>query len=304
MLNYFRSISALLLIFCLGVTLLANEQATYYFPDQLGSSWVYVDQDGNELTRYAIEEKDVEGETFRAFSYEPAIEDWEDYDWVIHPFLYQVNENWISFYVGSDIEDVIKSRVSKSMEEARDQLDQQLDQQEVANKLPPGFNIDLDYTVDPTVQDHFYLLLTPVTFNEEWVAMEYQYKLDMSLSIQADRHTTEDRPIDSSLIKVVQTGKVIGTETVETEAGTFKDCLKIEYRTVETTTSTKLPAEQSQPLLEQEANEEQEVDESIKTLWLAPNVGIVKFKNEDEDITLELKSYEIESDNSENEENK
>ena len=304
MLNYFRSISALLLIFCLGVTLLANEQATYYFPDQLGSAWVYVDQDGNELTRYAIEEKDVEGETFRAFSYEPAIEDWEDYDWVIHPFLYQVNENWISFYVGSDIEDVIKSRVSKSMEEARDQLDQQLDQQEVANKLPPGFNIDLDYTVDPTVQDHFYLLLTPVTFNEEWVAMEYQYKLDMSLSIQTDRHTTEDRPIDSSLIKVVQTGKVIGTETVETEAGTFKDCLKIEYRTVETATSTKLPAEQSQPLLEQEANEEQEVDESIKTLWLAPNVGIVKFKNEDEDITLELKSYEIESDNSENEENK
>ncbi len=304
MLNYFRSISALLLIFCLGVTLLANEQATYYFPDKLGSSWVYVDQDGNELTRYAIEEKDVEGETFRAFSYEPAIEDWENYDWIIHPFLYQVNENWISFYAGSDIEDVIKSRMSENMQETQEQLQEQLNQQEIVDQLPPGVTIDLDYTVDPTAQDHFYLLLTPATFNEEWIAMEYQYKLDMSLSIQVDLHTTEDHPINSSSVKVVQTGKVIGTETVETEAGTFKDCLKIEYRTVETTTSTKLPAEQSQPLLEQEANEEQEVDESIKTLWLAPNVGIVKFKNEDEDIALELKSYEIKSDNSENEENK
>ncbi len=308
MLNYFRSISALLLIFCLGVTLLANEQATYYFPDKLGSSWVYVDQDGNELTRDAIEEKDVEGETFRAFSYEPAIEDWEDYDWVIHPFLYQVNENWISFYVGSDIEDVIKSRVSKSMEEARDQLDQQLDQQEAANQLPPGVTIDLDYTIDPTAQDYFYLLPTPVTFNEEWVAMEYQYKLDMSLSIQTDRDTTKDQPINSSSIKVVQTGKVIGTETVETEAGNFKDCLKIEYRTF-TTVKIKPPGEQSQPLLEQEANEEQEVVDSIRTLWLAPNVGIVKFKSEEKQIsdevkTLELKSYEIKSNNSKNEENK
>ena len=312
MLNYFRSISALLLIFCLGVTLLANEQATYYFPDKLGSSWVYVDQDGNELTRHAIEEKDVEGETFRAFSYEPAIEDWEDYDWVIHPFLYQVNENWISFYVGSDIEDVIKLFVSKMAKEAQDQLDQQLDQQEAANQLPPGFTFDLDYTIDdPTAQDYFYLLPTPVTFNEEWVAMEYQYKMDISISI-TEQDTTTDHLIDSSSIKVVQIGKVIGTETVETEAGTFKDCLKIEYRTF-ITVKIEPHGEQSQPLLNKyEINVEigqKRVVDSIRTLWLAPNVGIVKFKSEekqtsDEVKTLELKSYKIKSNNSENEENK
>ena len=86
------------------------------------------------------------------------------------------------------------------------------------------------------------------------------------------------------------------------------NCEKCQYRTL-TTVKIKLHGEQSQPLPEQEANEEQEVVNSIRTLWLAPNVGIVKFKSEEKQIsdevkTLELKSYEIKPNNSENEENK
>ena len=47
----------------------------------------------------------------------------------------------------------------------------------------------------------------------------------------------------------------------------------------------------------------------IQEMVLAPNVGIVKFKSEEKQIsdevkTLELKSYEIKPNNSENEENK
>ena len=80
---------------------------------------------------------------------------------------------------------------------------------------------------------------------------------------------------------------------------TFEDCLKIEYRT-KTTADTNLSPEIKQQLLI-----EQLTNESVRTLWLAPNVGIVKFKSENENsddvASLELKKYEIKSDESDGE---
>ena len=55
MLKKFRSGVVFFLVFGLSTTLMGNEWANYYFPDALGSYWTYEDQDGDELTRYAIE---------------------------------------------------------------------------------------------------------------------------------------------------------------------------------------------------------------------------------------------------------
>lgn len=293
MLKYFRSIFILLFVFSLSATLLANEWANHYFPDKLGSFWVYENQDGEEITRSAVEEEEIDGETYRAFSYEPAIDDWEKYNYAVHPFLYQVGEEWIALYVGDEIEKASKSILSKKMEESLATVRQQL-----GGQLPPGITMDFDYKIEPKAQDFFYLFPTPVIYNEEWVAMQLEIKVVMSIDIQgAPIDVPEEFKSISSTSNVVETGNVIGTEDVETEAGTFKDCLKIEYRT-ETTTETELPAEAEQLLPEQQTNE------SISTLWLAPNVGIVKFESEqeqsDEVFTLELTSYEIKSDESEN----
>ena len=128
--------------------------------------------------------------------------------------------------------------------------------------------------------------------------MELDVKVEMTMDIQgAPVEIPAALKTVSSTTNVVETGNVIGKETVETEAGTFEECLKIEYRT-KTTVDTELPPEYKQLLPEQQTNE------SVSTLWLAPNVGIVKFKSEqensDEVKTLELKSYEIQSDESEN----
>ena len=99
----------------------------------------------------------------------------------------------------------------------------------------------------------------------------------------------------SSTINVVEKANIIGKENVKTEAGTFKDCLKIEYRSI-TTTKTTAASQIKQLLPEQKPNE------TTTTLWLAPNVGIVKFTSEkkqsDEKTVYELKSYEIKSDES------
>lgn len=274
---------------------MGKEWAKIYFPDSIGSTWVYVDQDGNTLTRSAVEEKNVDGTTYRAFSYQPELQDLEQYQYLMHPLLYNVGEKWVALYVGDNIETATKSILSKRLDETIASM-----RLLISEQLPPGITIDFDYTVNPTAQDYFYLFPIPITYNEEWIAMELVVKVNMSMDINgaAVEPPAELKSIISTT-NFEERGKVIGKETVETQAGKFDDCIKIEYRTL-TATDTTLPPQIKQliPI--------QEMQESVSTLWLAPNVGIVKYisnsENTDEATSFELKSYEIikdESDTSE-----
>ena len=279
MLKIFRVVLSLLLIFGFSVTLVGKEEADTYFPHALGSYWVYEDQDGNELTRRVIKNKDIDGETYHAFSYEPALEDWADYDYHIHPHLYQIGEERVTFWVGDDVEKAVKARLTKEVE--------------AFGKIHEA-NFDLLYEIEVEAADSFYVLPRSVTFNEEWDAAQIKAKVTM----------TPDPPQDPEEIisefTIVETGKVLGTENVETSAGTFEDCLKIVYQT-KTEVEVSPPSEVPNPS-----------GESVATLWVAPNVGIVKFHQEAEDIlltiithsrvkasttvkALELKRYEVKS---------
>ena len=289
MFNVFRSFFILLLIFGLSVSSMGKEWAKIYFPDTVGSTWVYIDQNGDELTRTVVEKKNVNGTTYRAFSYQPELEDLEQYQYLMHPFLYNIGEKWVALYVGDDIETATKSILSKKLDETIASM-----RLLIAEKLPPGITIDFDYTVKPTAQDYFYLFPIPITYNEEWIAMELAVKVNMSMDIKgaAVEPPAELKSIISTT-NFEERGKVIGKETVETQAGKFDDCIKIEYRTL-TSTDTTLPPQikQLMPI--------QEMQESVSTLWLAPNVGIVKYisnsERTDEVINFELKSYEIKKD--------
>ena len=55
MLKKIGFVSIVLFIFGFSATLMGNEWANYYFPEGVGSYWTYQDQDGNALTRYAVE---------------------------------------------------------------------------------------------------------------------------------------------------------------------------------------------------------------------------------------------------------
>jgi len=250
-----------------------------------------VDEDKNELTRHAVEEEEIAGETYYAFSYEPELEELFYFSRYIHPTLYQVNEKGITFVFEDEIEKALKARLSKEMELLRGVLE--LDDPDAAN---------FTFKIDAKAQDHFYLLPTPVTPNEEWDVNQ----IKTTLAIQVEEEI-EDLSIDYTII---ETGIVLGTETVKTPAGTFKDCLKVEYRT-ETT------AEEDSLFSPEETNPP---GETVTTVWFASNVGIVKLHQElghiflemipdDADLplvippnkerTLELKRYEIKSDKSE-----
>ena len=279
MLKKFRVIFSLLLIFGFGATLVGKEGVDPYFPHALGSYWIYADQDGNEFTRRAVKKEKIEGKSYHAFSYEPTMADWMDYDYHIHPNLYQIDEERVTFLVSDDVEKAVKARLTKEVEAFR--------------KIHEA-NFDLLYDIETEAQDPFYVLPTSVTFNGKWDTAEIKAKVTM----------TPDPPQDPEEIilefTIVETGKVLGTESVETSAGTFEDCLKIEYRTA---TEVAIFASAA-------TGESNPPGESVTTLWVAPNVGIVKFHQEAEDIlltvithsqvkasttvkTLELKRYEI-----------
>ena len=297
-----RSVLVLLLVFSCSTTLMGNEWANYYFPDTFGSYWVYEDHNGDELTRYALEPEEIDGETYRAFSYDPGLEDWADFVHHIQPYYYQVGDEWVAFFIGTEVENAVKASTMQQMEEGIVLMRQAMQEQ-----MPEGLNVSLDisYEVDVKPQDYFYFLPTPATFNEEWTAIEVNVVITLTIDIKGlpvelPGGSTQTITMYTTYVEI---GNVTGTETVETDAGTFEDCLVIEYRTdasTETAISMEVP---QQPEIQDQKGV------SLTTVWLAPNVGIVKFTQEHqhdeastalgielpEDKTLELTRYEIPS---------
>ena len=301
-----RSVLIPLLIFACSTTLMGNEWANYYFPDAVGSYWVYEDHNGDELTRYAIESEEIDGETYRAFTYDPRLENWADFEHYIQPYFYQVGDDWVAFFVGTEVENAVKAIMIQQMDEALVVMRQAMQEQ-----MPAGVSADVDYNIDVKSQDYFYSLPTPATFDEEWTAIEVNVVMTLTIDIKG-------LPIEipggstqtvTTYTTFVEMGNVTGTETVETDAGTFEDCLVIEYRT-DTSTETAMSME-----VPQQPGVQEQKGTSLTTLWLAPNVGIVKFTQEHqhdeasealgmetpEDKTLELIQYEIKSSGSESE---
>ena len=289
MLKRFRSICLLLLIFGFSATLMGNEWANYYFPDAVGSYWTYEDQDGEALTRYAIAPEEIDGETYRAFSYDPPLENWEDYKSHIYPFYYQVSNDWIAVFNGDEIENAMKAMVTNKLEEGFLQpLKEQLNQ-----IIPPGVTFEISTSFEAEAQDYFYLLPTPATFNEEWNSMSAQGKFVIRIDLAGDPN---EIPPGGALVftfnfDILEIGTVTTTETVETPAGTFEDCLKIEFQAeMEMTLEIIPPMENTESMLPDNSK-------FFTTIWLAPNVGIVKIaqgsENNDDEKFFELTEYEI-----------
>ncbi len=304
MLKKIRAVFVFLFVFSCSTTLMGNETAKTYFPGTFGSYWVYEDQDGNELTRTVDEGEEIAGETYNIFIYEPDIEDWANYAYHFLPSLYSVDDESITCLIGDEIEKAMKARLIKEMEAFTEMAKKSIED----NPPPdaPNISFDINYDVEVKAEDHFVLVPTATTPNEKWDTTQIKAKVSMQYEIigaPADFPATDEMPKIILDFNIAETGNILSTETVETQAGTFEDCLKIEYRTA--TTMEVSPVEQHS------ANDPP--GESVTTLWLAPNVGIVKFHQKTEDIflktipspefqssatvkTFELTKYQITSD--------
>ncbi len=277
MLKRFSFIFSILLVLLLSATLRGNETAKLYFPSTLGSYWVYEDQNGNELTRQVVDGEEISGVTYKGFSYDPELEDWIDFDRHFVPYLYHVGDEWVSCLVGEEVEEAVKARLGKEMDTLS-----QLAQNVFANSAPPELNITISliHDVEAKSEENLFLLPLDVSPNEEWDSLNVNATVSFTMDIQGlpDVQLAPDIPTITIDIDIQETGIILGTETVDVTAGTFEDCLKIQFQTdTELTTSEPNP-DQEQP------------GESVTTLWLAPNVGIVKFYQETENIFLNTMS--------------
>ena len=283
----YKSISiffSLLLIFPVTATA-ANEQSNDYFPHTTGSFWVYEDQDGNKLTRRAVETKTIENETYHAFSYEPTLEEWTDYEHYVHPNFYQIRKDGIVFFVGDEVEKAFEARLRKEME--ADSKKQQ------GISTSPGVSANFSYEIAVEAKDDFYLLPIPIVFDKAWTATQISGSITLKLKIQSpDFQIPDGDQINTIPIDLVEKGKVVKTETVKTLAGTFEDCLKIEYW-MDADDEAKVGKKEGEA---QSASPDEAGIEST-TLWLAHKVGIVKFIRVSADSkvkkSLELTRYEI-----------
>ena len=284
----YKSISiffSLVLIFSVPATLIANEGANGYFPHTLGSFWVYEDQDGNELTRRAVEKKTIAGETYHAFSYEPTVEDSIDYEHYVHPNFYQIRKDGIAFFVGDKVEKAFEARLRKEM-------DADIKKQQGIS-TSPGVSADFSYEVKVEAKDDFYLLLTPIAFDKAWTATQISGSITLKLKMQSpDFQIPGGDQVNAIPIDLVEKGKVTAKETVKTPAGTFEDCLKIEYW-MDAGNEAKVAEKEG----EAQSASPDEAGIELTTLWLAPNVGIVKFIRVSADSkvekSLELTQYEV-----------
>lgn len=291
-LNYLRLVCTVLILFCFSVGLIANETATKYFPTSEGSFWVYEDQDGNEFKRTSIKKVIVGDEIYHAFEYEPTIDDWGKYNYLLQPYLYQVGEEWITFFVADEIENAVKSTLSKRL----DEIDAEL-RQKYTEQLPSGITIDFNRTIKPTAQDVLYLFPISINSKQNWMVTQVSVKVDISMDIKgAQINIPNENKLFSMTMNVSETGKFLERESVETDSETYENCLKIEFRT-KTSSTTNATSENKQLLPTQTPKDK------ITTLWLAPNVGIVKLEstkeNSKEVNTVVLKRYEIKTAESE-----
>ena len=283
-----RSICAyttIILILSVCIPLLGKEEAVNYFPATLDSYWVYEDQDGNELKRTVIEGEEIAGEIYNAFNYEPELKDWENFIKYICPELFRINDKEITLSVKEGIEKAVKAQLTKELGF--------LFQAAAQSGLPIDEAPTFDITVE--AEDNMSLLIKPTVANEEWDVIK----------INANIEVTQNGELQGTLnYTIIETGIVLGTETVETAAGTFDNCLKVQYQTETTAIFTPEEGDEGNP-----------PGETVTTVWFAPNVGIVKIhektgnmfldmipKDEDipiilpsaaKEITLELKKFEI-----------
>lgn len=281
MLNRPRHILILMLVLIFSGTLQGNETAKLYFPSTVGSFWVYTDQDGNEFTRHAIEGEEIDGVYYDAFSYDPELEDWVDFNRHTVPYLYNVNEEWISLLVGEEIENAVKARLTKEFETFS-----ALVKNLFASLMPPEENITVDFFYDIKVDtdEHFNFLPADVSIDDEWETTEITATVTMSFEFQGLPEelaaAAPPMPPITVTFSILETGLVLDVETVETAARTFEDCLKIEYRT-----ETELTSDQPE-----DPGPDNPPGETVTTLWLAPNIGIVKYHQEAQKKFLNLMS--------------
>ena len=226
------------------------EAPTNYYPNTIGSRWVYRNPDGFEWAREVTETREIGLQLYHVFNYDPPNKD-TTFDFLKTP-SYRITRNRVLFFVGNELDQAYKQDLTDFFQEVY---------QDAGN---------IRINVNTVSQAELTFFRIPPARGIMWEVIN----LKVSWNVVFLDFGNFKRPFGLNL---VYSGIVTDMESVETPAGIFENCFKIQYDSKATVTAD---------------NEETEtLREEVETIWLAPEVGMVKI--EDGDGITELIEYDV-----------
>ena len=180
-----------------------TEHIPDYFPNAIGSRWVYQGSDGRQSTRAVTDEAEVEGKHYRVFNDTPPPPD-DTLD-LVTPIYTRITPNRVFSRVDEKINAHIQTQFPKAV------------QDEFAG-------LELTVTAEPTSFPELLLLHIPLTATHRWNAFD----VEISGNIVLQDLVLLQIPFSMSINVEAE---VLAAGPVETPAGNFAETYQIEYRT-------------------------------------------------------------------------
>ena len=173
-----------------------------YFPDTVGSKWVYRNVDGSEWTREITNGNDAQDEDYLTFTYTPSVSEVEiDF---LKPTSFRVTQNQIFFDVGREIDRYIQTELLTSVQDDFEGL-------------------EVDVALEPISLSELFFFQIPLTSDSQWEALN----LKVNGNITLQNLTLLQIPFG---IHFIIRGEVINVRAIETLAGKFENTYQLKYK--------------------------------------------------------------------------
>ena len=180
-----------------------TEQMPNYFPDAVGSRWIYRNSDGAQWTREVGGEVNIEGKDYRIFKDTPPIAE-ADLDF-LNSTYYRVTPDAVMFTVSEKVTDYLQAELPKAV------------QDEFAG-------LELTVTIEPFTHPELVFFQIPLVPNFQWDALN----IEVSGTIVLQNLLLLQIPFEAHIqVKA----EVVAESPLVTPAGNFEKTYRIEYHT-------------------------------------------------------------------------
>ena len=179
------------------------EEIPNYFPDGIGSRWIYKNSDGSQWTREVRGEANIEGKDYQVFEDTPPITGTElDF---LNSTYYRVTSNEVMFTVSEKVTDYLQTELPKA---AQDEF----------------AGLELTVAIEPFAHPELVFLQVPLVPNFQWDALN----IKVNGNIVLQNLLLLQIPFEAHIsVK----GEIVAEGPLETPAGNFEKTYQIEYQT-------------------------------------------------------------------------
>ncbi|RKU15395.1 hypothetical protein C6500_19620 [Candidatus Poribacteria bacterium] len=179
------------------------EQMPNYFPDAVGSRWIYRNSDGHQWTREVSGEANIEGKDYRIFKDTTPLTGTElDF---LNSTYYRVTPDAVMFTISEKVTDYLQTELPKAV------------QDEFAG-------LELTVAIEPFAHPELVFFQIPLVLNFQWDA----FNVEVSGNIVLQNLLLLQIPFE---VHIRVKGEVVAESPLATSAGNFEKTYQIEYQT-------------------------------------------------------------------------